>query len=94
MANAGSGWKEYKTHGTVHGMAMPMGLAESERLAKPIFTPSTKAEQGEHDENIHPDRRISIEWLRLVKELIGAEKTAKIEQLAIALYSKVFTQTR
>jgi len=74
----GSGWKEYKTHGTVHGMAMPVGLQESAKLAKPIFTPSTKAEQGEHDENIHPDR---------LKELIGAEKTAKIERLAIALYS-------
>lgn len=53
----GSGWKEYKNHGTVHGITMPEGMKESQEIeGGPIFTPSTKAEQGEHDENIHPDK--------------------------------------
>lgn len=54
--NVGSGWKEYQKHGTVHGIEMPSGLQESQKLERPMFTPSTKAEQGEHDENIHPDK--------------------------------------
>jgi phosphoribosylaminoimidazole-succinocarboxamide synthase len=53
---SGSGWKEYKSKGTVHGIKMPTGLRESEKLERPLFTPSTKAEQGQHDENIHPDQ--------------------------------------
>ena len=53
----GSGWKEYKKEGTVHGLKLPEGLQESQEIpGGPIFTPSTKAEQGEHDENIHPDQ--------------------------------------
>ena len=53
----GSGWKEYEKSGTVHGIEMPEGLQESKKLSAPMFTPSTKAEQGQHDENIHPDQR-------------------------------------
>jgi phosphoribosylaminoimidazole-succinocarboxamide synthase len=73
---------------------MPKGLLESEKLERPIFTPSTKAEQGQHDENIHPDKRNlppqkTLQITKLVKELIGEEKATKIEQLAIQLYSKV-----
>src|SRR6185369_16808906 len=49
---AGSGWKEYRERGTVCGIPLPPGLRESDRLPEPIFTPATKAEQGEHDENI------------------------------------------
>jgi len=49
---AGSAWKEYRESGTVHGTAMPAGLRESDRLPEPIFTPSTKAEAGDHDVNI------------------------------------------
>ncbi len=49
---AGSGWKEYREHGTVCGIELPAGLRESERLPEPIFTPATKAPIGEHDENI------------------------------------------
>jgi len=49
---AGSGWKEYRERGTVCGIALPAGLRESDRLPEPIFTPATKAELGEHDENI------------------------------------------
>lgn len=53
----GSAWKEYQKSGTVHGIKIPPGLRESEAFPDgPIFTPSTKAEQGEHDENIHPDQ--------------------------------------
>src|SRR5688572_19216981 len=56
---AGSGWKEYREHGTVCGIPLPDGLRESERLPEPIFTPATKAEQGEHDENIDFDEMIA-----------------------------------
>lgn len=53
----GSGWKEYSKSGTVHGIKLPQGLIESQEIpGGPIFTPSTKAEQGQHDENIHPDK--------------------------------------
>jgi phosphoribosylaminoimidazole-succinocarboxamide synthase len=52
---AGSGWKEYQASGTVCGIALPQGLRESDRLPEPIFTPATKAEAGEHDENIRFD---------------------------------------
>ena len=53
----GSGWAEYKKSGTVHGIKLPEGLVESQEIpGGPIFTPSTKAEQGAHDENIHPDK--------------------------------------
>lgn len=52
----GSAWSEYKKTQTVHSIPMPAGLVESQKLSKPIFTPSTKADQGEHDENIHPDK--------------------------------------
>jgi phosphoribosylaminoimidazole-succinocarboxamide synthase len=49
---AGSGWKEYRSHGTVCGIPLPPGLQEASRLPEPIFTPATKAEQGLHDENV------------------------------------------
>ncbi len=55
---AGSGWKEYQERGTVCGIVLPPGLRESDRLPEPIFTPATKADQGEHDENIDFDRMI------------------------------------
>jgi phosphoribosylaminoimidazole-succinocarboxamide synthase len=55
---AGSGWKEYREHGTVCGIVLPTGLRESDRLPVPIFTPATKAEAGAHDENIGFDRMI------------------------------------
>jgi phosphoribosylaminoimidazole-succinocarboxamide synthase len=55
---AGSGWKEYREHGTVCGIALPPGLRESDQLAEPIFTPATKAEVGEHDENVSFDGMI------------------------------------
>jgi phosphoribosylaminoimidazole-succinocarboxamide synthase len=55
---AGSGWKEYRERGTVCGVPLPAGLRESDRLPEPIFTPATKAEQGEHDENVSFDGMI------------------------------------
>jgi phosphoribosylaminoimidazole-succinocarboxamide synthase len=55
---AGSGWKEYREQGTVCGIELPPGLRESDQLPQPIFTPATKAEQGEHDENISFDGMI------------------------------------
>lgn len=88
---SGSGWKEYAKSGTVHGMPMPPGLKESERLPNPMFTPSTKAELGQHDENIHPDQCTHCPQRELikVKEIIGPVKAAKVEELALALYTKV-----
>jgi phosphoribosylaminoimidazole-succinocarboxamide synthase len=55
---AGSGWKEYREHGTVCGIELQAGLRQSDRLPEPIFTPATKAEAGAHDENIGFDRMI------------------------------------
>jgi phosphoribosylaminoimidazole-succinocarboxamide synthase len=68
---SGSGWKEYQASGTVCGIRLPSGLGESDQLPEPIFTPATKAEQGEHDENItfdqmceHVDRELAEELRR------------------------------
>jgi len=73
----GSGWKEYQRQGTVCDIPLPAGLQESEQLAEPLFTPSTKAEQGAHDENIHPDQAADI---------IGAERAACVAELSLRLY--------
>ncbi|KAL4906915.1 hypothetical protein BDW74DRAFT_130108 [Aspergillus multicolor] len=74
----GSAWSEYKKSGTVHGIAVKEGLKESEAFSDgPIYTPSTKAEQGEHDENIHPDKAV---------EIVGEKYAAKIAELAVTLY--------
>ena len=73
---AGSGWKDYRATEEVCGHALPSGLRESDRLAEPIFTPSTKAQTG-HDENITYDE---------AEELVGAERLAEIEETSLALY--------
>lgn len=75
----GSAWSEYKKSQTVHGIPMPAGLVESQKLPKAIFTPSTKADLGDHDENIHPDK---------VKDICGPELAAEIERVALALYNE------
>jgi phosphoribosylaminoimidazole-succinocarboxamide synthase len=75
---AGSGWNEYKRSGTVCGMPLPTGLVESSRLPQPMFTPSTKAELGDHDENISVHRMF---------DLIGAEHGAALQEASIALYT-------
>lgn len=73
----GSGWKEYKKKQTVCGIPLPKGLKKAEKLPEPLFTPSTKAEIGQHDENISFDEVIA---------LIGQEKAEKVRQYSLALY--------
>jgi phosphoribosylaminoimidazole-succinocarboxamide synthase len=75
---AGSGWKEYSASGTVCGQQLPEGLKESSRLPEPIFTPSTKAEIGTHDENITFERMV---------EIVGAEHAEELRRVSLALYS-------
>lgn len=74
---AGSGWKEYRSHGTVCGIRLPAGLRESDALPEPIFTPATKAETG-HDENIPFEK---------AAELTGADLAAQARDLSLKLYS-------
>ncbi|WP_416637533.1 phosphoribosylaminoimidazolesuccinocarboxamide synthase [Pseudomonas sp. OHS18] len=73
----GSGWKEYQKSGTVCGIALPAGLKEAAKLPEPIFTPSTKAAVGDHDENIS---------FAQCEVIIGAELAAKVRDTSIALY--------
>ncbi len=73
----GSGWKEYQASGTVCGIRLPAGLKEASRLPEPIFTPSTKAEVGDHDENISYAR---------CEEIIGRELAARVREASIRLY--------
>ncbi|KAI8365955.1 phosphoribosylaminoimidazole-succinocarboxamide synthase [Radiomyces spectabilis] len=76
----GSGWAEYKKKGTICDIELPKGLVESQKLPEVLFTPSTKAEIGDHDENIHPSKMV---------EILGDKALAdKITQSAIALYTK------
>ena len=75
----GSGWKEYKQKGTVCGIPLPAGLQEASRLPSPIFTPSSKAAVGEHDENIS---------IAQVEALIGKELTEQVAKVAIQLYTE------
>ena len=74
----GSGWKEYQKKGTVCGIKLPEGLKEADRLPEPIFTPSTKAEMGQHDENIDFERAC---------EIVGKEAAQKAKDLSIAIYN-------
>jgi phosphoribosylaminoimidazole-succinocarboxamide synthase len=85
---AGSGWKEYHERGTVGGIALPSGLRESDRLPEPIFTPATKAEMGEHDENIDFDtmvEHIGQHWSMSMPGLAGPV-SEMIRDRSIALY--------
>ncbi len=82
----GSGWKSYKENGTVCGIKLPEGLKECGKLPEPIYTPSTKAEIGDHDENIDFER--SIEVLEKAFPGHGADYAAKIRDYTIALYKK------
>ena len=72
----GSAWKEYRADGTMHGTRLPAGLLESERLPEPVFTPSTKAEQG-HDENIS---------FSAAAGLLGEALAAKVRTVSLELY--------
>jgi len=75
----GSGWKEYKAQGSVCGIPLPAGLREADKLPQPLFTPSTKAEVGAHDENIS---------LEKTEVLLGAALAAEVRDAAIALYKE------
>jgi len=82
----GSGWASYKENGMVCGIKLPAGLKESEKLPEPIYTPSTKAEIGLHDENISFER--SIEVLEAKFPGKGEKYATKIQDATIALYKK------
>jgi phosphoribosylaminoimidazole-succinocarboxamide synthase len=75
----GSGWKEYKAKGTVCGIQLPAGLQEASKLPTPIFTPSSKAAVGEHDENIS---------LQQAADLLGADMCAQVAKASLALYEQ------
>ena len=82
----GSGWKSYVHDGTVCGIKLPEGLKECDKIPEPIYTPSTKAEIGDHDENIDFDR--SVEVLERDFPGHGLEYATKIRDYTIALYKK------
>lgn len=75
----GSGWKEYKAKGTVCGIQLPVGLQEASKLPAPIFTPSSKAAVGEHDENIS---------LQQAADLLGKDLSEQVAKVSIALYQQ------
>ncbi len=74
---AGSSWLEYRRTGTVCGVSLPAGLPEADRLPEPIFTPSTKAPRGQHDQNIS---------FAEAEELLGADVAAQVRDLSRAVY--------
>jgi phosphoribosylaminoimidazole-succinocarboxamide synthase len=76
---AGSGWEEYQHRGTICGLRLPQGLCEADRLPRPVFTPSTKAAAGTHDENISFDRVVT---------LVGGERAEQARALALAVYER------
>ncbi len=75
----GSGWKSYQENGTVCGIQLPEGLQESQKLPEAIFTPSTKAEIGDHDENISFEK---------CAEIVGTELAEKLRDKTLAIYNK------
>ena len=82
---AGSGWKEYRSDGTVCGIALPAGLEESSQLPEPIFTPATKAEQGDHDENISFERMVGV---------VGEDLSQRLRDITLELYSTAVEHAR
>jgi phosphoribosylaminoimidazole-succinocarboxamide synthase len=75
----GSAWKEYKASGTMHGDPLPEGLLESAQLPEPVFTPSTKAEVGDHDENISFEKAV---------DLVGQETAEAARDISLELYRR------
>ena len=73
----GTGWKDYQQTGAICGIKLPAGLKEAEKLPEVIFTPSTKADVGEHDQNISFEK---------MKEIVGADVAEKVRDMAITLY--------
>ncbi len=82
----GSGWESYKKNGTVCGIKLPEGLQESDKLPEPIYTPTTKAELGDHDE--HVSFEDTVETLEKLHPGRGREYAEKIREYTIALYKK------
>jgi len=82
---AGSGWNEYRHNSSVCGIALPPGLQEAEQLREPLFTPSTKAQAGAHDENISFARAV---------ELVGRKTAEKVRDLALKLYDYAQNRAR
>ncbi len=76
---AGSGWKDYKASGAVCGIPLPAGLQDGSRLPEPLFTPATKAEGGEHDQNIS---------FAEAEALVGADDAAELRRLTLEIYSR------
>lgn len=76
---AGSGWKEYKAQGTICGITLPAGLKEASKLPEPVFTPSSKAEVGDHDENISIGK---------CEQLLGKVLADKVASISIQLYKE------
>jgi phosphoribosylaminoimidazole-succinocarboxamide synthase len=74
----GSGWKDYQSSGSVSGITLPKNLEQAEKLAQPIFTPSTKAAVGDHDENISFDQMVN---------LIGKDRAQNIKDKSIEIYN-------
>jgi phosphoribosylaminoimidazole-succinocarboxamide synthase len=75
----GSGWKEYQKTGTVCGIKLPAGLQEAQKLPQPLFTPSTKAAAGEHDENISFEQAV---------KLLGEDRAKQVRDATLALYTQ------
>ena len=82
----GSGWASYKENGTVCGIKLPEGLVESDKLPEPIYTPSTKADLGDHDENISFEQ--SVDVLEKIYPGKGLDYATQIKDCTIALYKK------
>jgi phosphoribosylaminoimidazole-succinocarboxamide synthase len=81
----GSGWKDYQATGAICGISLPAGLKQAQKLDQPLFTPATKAEMGEHDENIS---------FQQVQNTLGAELAEKIKALSIQIYSEAADYAR
>ncbi|KAK0201872.1 hypothetical protein DFS33DRAFT_1375373 [Desarmillaria ectypa] len=89
----GSAWSEYKKSGTVHGISLPPNMVESQKFPEPLFTPSTKAEQGTHDENISPQQGSlpPTNDRTAASTLIGESLYNQISEAAIKLYTEAAT---
>ncbi len=75
----GSGWKDYQQNGSVCGITLPSGLQQADKLPEPIYTPSTKAEFGDHDENISFDQTV---------DLLGEELATQVRDVSLQIYSE------
>ena len=76
---SGSGWKDYQATGQLCGIPLPPGLRESDRLPEPLFTPASKSQQGEHDENISYEQMV---------EQVGAGRAERLRQLSLEIYQQ------